>query len=75
MKSIRSTENIVVGDYLAAVDVELLDDNDPMCGWGPYFSANDAMRLDKVRVALREHRIEDASHLARVYRLTPVSAA
>ena len=62
------------GDYVAEVDVELLDDED-LGGWGPYLSARDALKLDDVRQSVREGNIPDAARMARVYRLTPVSAA
>ena len=70
------TELIREGQYIAEVDVELLheDENDGP-GWGPYFSFADAKKLQAVRRALRENKLADAMSLARVYRITPVSAA
>jgi hypothetical protein len=59
------------GDYVAEVDVELVDTDG---GWSPYLSLDDAYRLDDVREALRRGDIKAASRLARVYTLTPVSA-
>lgn len=60
------------GEFVAEVDVELIDAED---GWAPYLSIDDANRLDDVRDALRAGDISRASRLAsRVYRLTPVSA-
>ena len=64
------TKLIHEGEYVAEVDVELLDTGD---GWSPYLSLEDAQKLDDVREALREGAIRRATKLARVFRLTPVS--
>lgn len=66
------TKLVHEGQYVAEVDVEILDTGD---GWSPYLSLEDAQKLDDVREALREGAILRAMNLARVYRLTPVSAA
>lgn len=58
------------GDYVAEVEVELLEDEQ---GWSPYLSLDDASKLDEVREALRRGDLPAASRLARVYRLTPVA--
>ena len=76
MTAQKHTELLREGDYLAEVDVELLHDDDtPDRGWGPYYSVDDAKKLESVRIALRSRNLADAMKLARVYRLTPVSAA
>ncbi|HVF61090.1 MAG TPA: hypothetical protein VNJ70_14890 [Thermoanaerobaculia bacterium] len=59
------------GDYAAEVEVELIETDE---GWSPYLSLEDAEKLDLVREALRRGDVGGASKLARVYRLTPVSA-
>ena len=59
------------GDYVAEVDVELVETD---TGWSPYLSLDDACRLDDVRDALRRGDVRAATRLARVYTLTPVSA-
>jgi hypothetical protein len=41
-------------------------------GWSPYLSLDDALKLDDVRSALRRGDLEAASHLGRLYTLTPV---
>ena len=66
----RHTKLIHEGEYVAEVDVEILDTGD---GWSPYLSLEDAQKLDDVREALREGAIRRATKLARVFRLTPVS--
>lgn len=58
------------GNYVAEVDIELIDTEG---GWSPYLSLEDAEKLDNVREALRRENISSASKLARVYRLTPVT--
>lgn len=58
------------GDYVAEVDVELLEAEQ---GWAPYLSLEDAYKLDDVREALRNRDLGRASRLARVFRLTPVA--
>jgi hypothetical protein len=59
------------GQYAAEVEVELIYDDQ---GWSPYLSVEDAYKLDDVRDALRRGDIEAAAKLARVFRLTPLSA-
>ena len=59
------------GDYIAEVDVELLETDS---GWSPYLSLDDANKLDDVREALRQGDVKRASRMARVYTLTPVTA-
>ena len=59
------------GEYVAEVDVELVETDS---GWSPYLSLDDAYRLDDVRDALRREDIRAASRVARVFRLTPVTA-
>ena len=58
------------GQYVAEVDIELIDNDE---GWSPYLSLDDALKLDDVRDALRRGDIKAATHLARVYILTPVA--
>lgn len=60
------------GDYAAEVEVELIDANE---GWGPYLSLEDVQKLDALRVALRKGDLAGALKCARVYRLTPITAA
>ena len=70
MKSRTHTKLVHEGDYVAEVDVELIDTG---TGWSPYVSLDDAYKLDDVRAALRRGDIDAASRLARVYTLTPVA--
>lgn len=58
------------GQYLADVDVELIETDE---SWSPYLSIEDAYRLDYVRDALRRGDISAATRQARVFSLTPVT--
>jgi len=71
MTSRHQTKLIHEGQYVAEVDVELIQVD---TGWSPYLSLDNAYRLDDVRDALRHSDVETACRLARVYTLTPVSA-
>jgi len=72
MKHRKHIKRVYEGDYVAEIQVHLLDTDE---GWGPYLSLEDAQKLDRLRVALRENDLPTALGLARVYRLTPVQAA
>ncbi len=58
------------GDYVAEVAVELIYTNE---GWSPYLSLDDALKLDEVRLSLRQGDLELATQLAHVYKLTPIA--
>jgi hypothetical protein len=59
------------GKYAAEVPVELIEEEG---GWSPYFSFEDAQKLEAVRLALRRGDIAEAAKFARVFELTPVAA-
>ena len=67
----RHTKLVHEGQYLAEVEVEFLDTGE---GWSPYLSLEDAEKLDDVRAALRAGNLKAAAKLARVFRLTPITA-
>ena len=67
----KSVEFIREGNYVAEVPVELIEEEG---GWSPYFSLDDARKLDAVRVALRAGDVAQAAKLGRVFELMPVSA-
>lgn len=50
MKKKHHSKLVHEGQYVAEVDVELLDTDE---GWSPYLSLEDGYRLDDVRDALR----------------------
>lgn len=64
------TKLIHEGEYIAEVDVEILDTGE---GWSPYLSLEDARKLDEVRESLRAGALKRAKTLARVFILKPVS--
>ena len=72
MKKRKRTKLVQEGEYVAEVDVDLIEANE---GWSPYLSLDDAYKLDDVRDALRRGDVEAAARLSRVYKLTPVSAS
>jgi len=70
MKIRHYTKLVHEGEYVAEVDVELIEDD---TGWSPYLSLDDALRLDDVREALRRRDIRSALRQARLFTLTPVA--
>ncbi len=70
MKKRRRTKLVHEGQYVAEVDVELIDMNK---GWPPYLSLDDAYKLDDVRNALRIGDVKSAARLARIFTLTPIA--
>jgi hypothetical protein len=67
----RTTKLVHEGKYLAQVPVDLIEEEG---GWSPYLSHEDAVKLDQVRLALREGNIEAAAKYGKVYELLPLSA-
>ena len=70
MSTRRYTKLVHEGQYIAEVEVELLETDS---GWSPYLSIEDAFKLDDVREALRRGDLKAASHQARLFTLTPVA--
>jgi hypothetical protein len=60
------------GNYVAEVDVEIIDTGE---GWSPYLSLDDAIKLDDVREALRRSDVVTASKKARVFEISRVKVA
>jgi hypothetical protein len=56
--------------YAAAVEIERTESD---TGWSPYFSVEDAQKLDEVREAVRTRDLKKAGQLALVYQLTPLA--
>ncbi|MGD0768889.1 MAG: hypothetical protein ABSB42_11950 [Tepidisphaeraceae bacterium] len=52
--------------------MELIESDD---AWAPYLSPEEARRLDDIRLSLRRGEVAAVAKIARVFRLTPVSAA
>ncbi|MDO9529729.1 MAG: hypothetical protein Q7J27_11300 [Syntrophales bacterium] len=70
MKKRRRTKLVHEGQYVAEVDVELIDMNK---GWSPYLSLDDAYKLDDIRNALRLGDVKSAARLGRIFTLTPIA--
>jgi len=70
MTTRHHTKLVHEGDYVAEVDVELIDSD---TGWSPYLSLDDAYRIDDVREALRRGDLKAATGLARIFALTPIA--
>jgi hypothetical protein len=70
MKQRKKLKYVHEGQYVAEVDVELLEDE---TGWSPYLSLEDAYKLDDVRDALRRRDLQSAAKYGRIYELRPVA--
>ena len=70
MKKRKQIKYIHEGEYVAEVDVELMDAVDE---WAPYLSLRDAYKLDDVREALRRGDLKADSKKARVFTLQPIA--
>jgi len=70
MSKSKRTKLVHEGNYVAEVDIELLEEPE---GWSPYLSLEDAYRPDDVREALRRGDVKTAAKYARVFSLTPVA--
>jgi len=68
MRKRHRTKLVHEGQYIAEVDVELLETENE---WSPYLSLEDAYKLDNVRESLRQGNIKAASQHGKVYTLTP----
>ena len=71
MKKRSVTKLVRAGNYVAEVDVELIEDTS---GWSPYLSVADAGKLDTVRQALKDGDLQQAAKWSRIFTLTPVFA-
>lgn len=70
MKKRVRTKLVHEGNYVAEVDVELLETGDE---WSTYLSLNDAYKLDDIREALRRGDVKSAAQHGRVFTLTPIA--
>ena len=70
MRTRHRTKLVHEGQYIAEVDVELLETENE---WSPYLSLEDAYKLDNVRESLRQGNIKAALQHGKVYTLTPVA--
>jgi len=70
MNTRRRTKIVREGQYIAEVEVELIDTGED---WSPYLSVEDAYKLDHVRAALRCGDLKTAARLGRVFTLNPIA--
>ncbi len=70
MRTKRRTKLIHEGNYVAEIDVELIETDDE---WSPYLSLEETGKLDDVREALRRGDLKKAARYGRVYTLTPLA--
>lgn len=66
----KNTKIVKEGNYLAEINIELIDSGE---GWAPFLSLDDARKLDEVREALRRGDIETAVKKAKVFILKPIA--
>ena len=67
----KTTEFVQEGRYAAEVPVELIEEEG---GWSPYFSVEDARKLESVRLALQRGDVVTAAKHGRVFELMSDSA-
>lgn len=67
----QAKELVREGKYAAEVDIELHYSDE---SWSPTMSADDARKLDTVRLALKRGDIAEAAKHGRVFELKPVAA-
>ena len=65
----QHTKLVFEGDYVAEVDIEILDTEE---GRSPYISLEDAQKLDDFRESLKKGNLQRATRLAWVFHLNPV---
>jgi len=70
MRTYKRIKYIHEGEYVAEVDVELMENEN---GWAPYLSLDDAYKLDDIRTALRRGEVAAACRQARVFEKRPVA--
>ena len=65
------TKIIREGHYMAEVKVSLMPDDG---AWGPYISADDALKMERVRLALKAGDKKSAAKEAVIYEVSRVAA-
>jgi hypothetical protein len=70
MKRKKRTKLIQEGEFVAEVEVELLEADE---GCSPYLSLEDAYKLDDVRESQRRGDLQAAASLGRIFRLKPAA--
>jgi hypothetical protein len=70
MKQRKKSKYVPEGQYVAEVEVALVEDD---TGWSPYLSVEEAYKLDDVKEALRQGDLATAAKYGRIYELRPVA--
>ena len=70
MEKRKKLEYVHEGQYVAAVEVVLIEDE---TAWSPYLQVEDAYKLDDVRDALRKGDLDAAARYGQIYKLHPVA--
>ena len=65
-----TVEFVREGNYAAEVPIELIEEEG---GWSPYLSLDDARKIEKVRLALRQGDVKTAASFGRVFELLPLT--
>lgn len=71
MNTRRHKKLVYEGKYAAEVEIEIIDSE---TGWSAYISLDDALKLDRVREALKADDVAVAGKYGKVYELSPVAA-
>ena len=69
----KHLELVRVDNHAVEVPVEVITDEGEG-GWSPYFSLEDAKKLETVRLALQRSDLAEAAKHGRLFELLPVSA-
>ncbi len=66
-------ELVRIGNHAVEVPVEvLIEEGDG--GWSPYFSLEEAKKLESARLALQRGDLTEAAKYGRLFQLLPISA-
>lgn len=66
----KKSKYIHEGQYVAEIDLELLESED---SWSPYLSIDDACKLDDARDVLKQGDLQLAAQYGQIYELRPVA--
>ena len=67
----RTVELVREGKYAVEVPVDLIVEEG---GWSPYFSLEDAKKLESARLALQKGDLVEAAKYGRLFELLPIPA-
>ena len=71
MHTRKQKKFLIEGNYVAEIEVNVIDSDK---GWAPYISLEDALKMDKIRKALKKGDLKSIKNLAKIYKLSPVAA-